>query len=248
MIKVEFLNREYWVKNKWEDLTIKDGTTFCSVLPPDRLSKYYKLKVSALIKDDWKEFDTFHSTITFKEEFEDFPKYFKHVLKCFSGLPVEELNKDEIYAIYKEHLEAKVIGLLIHPIDYEAKNIESFTFKEKKYFLPVTAEMIAQSIPLKNETSGAFFDFSALEIAATGITESKFTYIASACAIFCREKDQEYDEKGLLERSDLFQDLTLDIVNEVFFCLINASNTLSRHFLEFQDQEKVKQALTGIQV
>jgi|SaaInlV_200m_DNA_2_1039689.scaffolds.fasta_scaffold01814_12 hypothetical protein len=234
MFKIKFNKEDYWIRNNWEDITLEQAIQLVRIEIPENLLSYYH---SLFKKED--------ENLSLLDEAIEFPKYYKQVLEILTDLPIGDLSKYELYTIYRTYLESIIIGLHIAVIDYEYKKIDSFEYKKEKYYLPKDANILGHEIPMNEESIGAFTDCSTLLIAADGITLKRYEHISSVIAILCRKKGEVYGverndtvnfiDEDALKRANDFMDLPMDIVHEVFFCLIELQNTFSKHSEIFQD-------------
>jgi hypothetical protein len=110
---------------------------------------------------------------------------------------------------------------LKHAPDYEPLNIPDFEFKGEIYVVPPSRKIADMLIPFADEKAITFVESTQLMGA---IFESKsigLGNMALVTAILCRKENEAYNEQVALQRATEFMDLTMDIIWEVFFCIIN---------------------------
>jgi hypothetical protein len=88
--------------------------------------------------------------------------------------------------------------------------------------------------PMADRTAIEFAEIADLEIASKKLDGGKFEVLPVMLAIICRPhidgSVEKYDEQTCLSRADLFKELKMDIVWDVFFslktqCVLSGQNT-----------------------
>lgn len=217
----------------WGEFKLKDAVRLNRAI--DKMPEKLKLFYAALVKKESKERETelsdIEETFTHTDRVKHFPKYYAEALTCVSDIPKKVMR----YAppsmrttLYNKYASSFVLGLMYLPADYVTTSIESFKFEGKIYLLPATKEKLGSKIPFADVTAIEFCEVADLEIEGKKVAGGKYEYAANIISILCRPKGEEYDEDTSLKQAEKFQELTMDIVFEVFFCIIKRSITLQK--------------------
>ena len=113
------------------------------------------------------------------------------------------------------------------PIEDGVKN--SFTYKDKEYFYPI-AEM-------KESTFGDFIEAAQLDMLAEKHESGKFGVIGEQMAILCREQNEVYDEKLVIKKTKMFENLSMNTIWGFVFFLNKQINTYKKNIQTFSNQE-----------
>ena len=160
---------------------------------------------------------------------ETFPAYYRRVISCLSDIPEGlKLTSDQIHDIYELYLKPFVVSLIYHaPLIYLAGELKDYTPVIKNHFdigfqrfyLPRTISVMDQKIPLADEPIVAYTEasdiFRRMKLSADDIHK-----LAMFMAIYCRKKNEWYDERRVIERKELFMAARMSVVWGVFFCII----------------------------
>ena len=155
------------------------------------------------------------------QNFDKNRQYAREVIACLSKIPIELLNEttNGIDEFYSDYLKKIVIGMYdLLPNSYEPKGIKSFKFKKETFYLPTEETLLNDVTPMANESVETFIEGMELRTAMQDkiIRDEGLTGLA---AVFARKKDTVYNEAETIKQAQEFEDLTMDNIWEVFFCL-----------------------------
>ena len=243
----------YKCLESWREMTVAKAIEIQQILDdiPTLIRELYDLHVS---KSDTRDEDInkLHAKISVEDRIKIFPLFYGEIIRVFTDIPGEVMSQimwDMRTEFYKAYCEKLVLGLLYG--DYSnIKNIESFEFRDvdkpliiETYILPTSDHALAnpdkseqkmESKPMANTQTIEFTEVADLEIYGEQGTGGKYQVAANIISILCRPKGEVYDEKTSLRRADIFMDLTMDIVWEVFFCIHQLSTISSQNMLIYK--------------
>jgi hypothetical protein len=222
----------YKVVESWSEMTIQQAVELYEICEdiPDKLNDLYR----ALSNKE--ELQKAMLKVSEKESIKTFPAFYGKILEHLSDIPGDVINKipwNDRTAFYNKYLEQYIIGLLYHPIDFQAKGIESFEYEGEEYFLPATKVVINDERLFADETAITFAESADLELNSRSMAGGKYTVAPNIISILCRPKGEVYDEAKSLERAERFKELTMDVFWEVFFCLEERLRNLRNGTLTF---------------
>lgn len=238
---------EVRLKNKWEELVLSDAKelhAICDQYLPKSVKAVYDHYANGLSDKQPELLNELLLAVTDEDNSINLPTFYGHLIKALSDIEQEILDRispSQRTGIYEQFLITLVSDLLYFP-SYEMKGIKSFTLENVEYFLPITDEGIDRSIPMEDRTAVEFTESADLEVAAKGLAAGKYEYASTIVSILCRPKVkgklEKYDQKTCVKRSDIFLQLPMPIVFEVFFCCIKQLVTLEQPApISFQKEE-----------
>lgn len=243
MYILEINNKQYKKAQDWPDITIAESIQLYHLIDkmPAKLRRLYELLAKEQTPETQKEIDTINDGITDTEQKKTFPSFYGKVLNILSTIPQAVINRID-WSYRTEHFyfklgdgiscESIIIGLLVAPIDFTPKYIESFELDGETLMLPQSKEVLGNNIPLYNEDALTFCESADLELFSDGMAGGRYEWATNLISILCRPKGEQYDEARSLERAKKMDTLTMDIFWEVFFCAtkcfnISNANTLT---------------------
>lgn len=235
MIKVTILNKQYEVRDKWEDNTInqlKKPQDYINNLP--KWLENYIYKGSDQVVSDSKLLDFYVDWI---ELFSNIPRNFlEEVLSV----------KDEEHSII--FLFDSVSKFLGEPTQEDINPSDTITLRGTKYTL---IESIKTSGGIEKLLGGATYKHFSEANALTHLFQNKsyrnWEYIAKITAILFRAKPNEkYDEEIIEMRSKEFGKLPVSEAYKGYFFLLNSLNKLQKSIL-ISFQERKESQLTATQ-
>ena len=234
---------DYECIETWKEMKLSKAIEIQQILDdlPSLLKEIYDLNIST---SDTKEADL--NKLLDKVEIEDrmkhFPVFYGEVVKAFTDITGEVMNGimwDVRTSFYKEHCLNLVMGLL-YGDQSNIKNIESFKLSGETFYLPTSDNVLGNPVPMANAQTIEFTEVADLEIYSEKLNGGKYQIAANIISILCRPKGEEYDEQTSLKRADMFMDLTMDIVWEVFFCIHQLSIISSQNILIYQSEKALE--------
>ena len=230
MVDFRIDKKKYQFPSTWGDVTIKDATRLhqlCKSIP-DKLKEKYDIILSSSNNNQAEdEVRKWIESCDADDTVKEFPMFYGKVILSLSNVPEDIIDYTTIESrlhIYTRYLEKFVLGAMYNGVGYDHAGITSFDFKGNEYLLPSTKRMGELLIPMESISTVQFCEASDL-MAMIGKQNEGFKYSAYIVAILCLTKGEVYDEDKILERSKEFEDLPMDIVWEVFFCLVNFLHT-----------------------
>jgi hypothetical protein len=210
MLALEVAGKDYQFK-QWKDLTLKEAVKIEQLKIPDKLRTYYKEMIERK-QPLW--------NMTVEDVTRDFPEYYGEVISLLTDIPDEILKK--INAIdrtdfFDNYCRGMVLDLVARlPETYYAEGITSFKFKDTEYLLPKDLKILEMTLPADSATALEFVESSDIMVAWSKL-EKGFDAIALVIAVYCHPEGEVYDTKKVAQRAKEFQDLTMDVVWEIFF-------------------------------
>jgi hypothetical protein len=205
---------KYKVKD-WEDLKISDAIELTNLKIPNKLKELYSFKTL-------ESYDKFYKEFT-EKDFIYFARYYGKILKIMTDIPHEDIELLQWYdriSIYETYCQNMIVSLYSANPVYKAKNIKYFEFEGIKYYLPETLKLLDNEIPMAKETALSFTEGASLYSAIVDMKEEGINQLPYFIAVYCRPKDEPYNEDKSIQRAEKFKNLTMDIAWEVFFCIM----------------------------
>lgn len=240
-MKIDIQDKTYNLKTKWDEITLEDADKLMRLDVPESLKELYEAKT----KEDYAEL---YKGLSSKELIKEHPAFYGEVLHILSDVPMDVINlvgyedRIEFYTNYVEQIFVDVFYLTGK--SYFIKEIQSFTHKGNEYFLPETLKLFGRSIPMYKEKAMPFVEEADIMTSLSNLDGADG--IAQLCAVMCREKEEDYDELKAIERAELFKDLPMSVVWEVFFYTLkqlNTSLTITNTFFKNQQKKELVRAL-----
>tara|TARA_R100000734_G_C3307318_1_gene97880 strand:- start:613 stop:1254 length:642 start_codon:yes stop_codon:yes gene_type:complete len=194
-------------------------------------------KIKKYVPTDWKDITIreFHNLYQVIYKYEDDDLDNDEVKKLmFLKEYASFLLKEE--RSYIERMEVEDIEHLVQATNklmtqYEPQNLENFTYEDVKYYFPRD---------ISKQTFGEYIECQALEKSAKVMKNGKFDVIAEQMARLCKTDDElgtYLDEEVVQERAEKFKDLTMDIVWEFNFFLLNFQKNLAKGFRIYGEEK-----------
>lgn len=237
MIQVTINDQPYLVCSDWKDLTIGKASELHKIRMPETLRNCYTVAVQAAQmpeKDAEIRLDEAERQITIEDQHKHFPRYFSEVIACLSDIPetvLRQTDVNSIKALYNTYLQQFVEGVHFIP-NFQTKDIKSFEFEGETFFLPVSKKVFGVDVPMVDISALEFTESADLMVYLARIEQDKdVTMIANLVSILCRPEGEKYVEEISLQRAEMFKNLTMDVVWNVFFSLIAPLVILSQSVL-----------------
>ena len=222
MLTVKVNDNLFEVCESWKDITIAKAVELYKIKLPEKLKDIYNLTYYSRLPEKEKEvtLKELQAKITDEDNHKHFPRFYASALEILSNIPHDIIMKTDVIsvkALYFEYLQKFVEGIFFFP-QYEFKPITSFEFKGETYCLPMSREVFGTEVPMADITAMEFIESADMLSAATSL-QKDLSKLATLVAIICRPKGEKYDEKTAIKRTGEFQELTMDVVWNVFFSL-----------------------------
>tara|TARA_Y100001937_G_scaffold81826_1_gene110690 strand:+ start:3204 stop:4001 length:798 start_codon:yes stop_codon:yes gene_type:complete len=230
MLKVTILDKPYYIRNEWQDNTIKHMTRAQDYINcmPKWLSNYiYSDKPEPV--SDLKLLDFY---IDWIELFSDIPREFLE-----SEISVNKA--DEISLIEIFNITAKFLG---EPSQDDIGTSDTIKLLDKEYKL-INSVKTAGGIEkmLGGATYKHFAESQALSTLFQSKQYRKWSYLSKITAILFREsEDEQYNEDVIDMRASTFENLTVSEAYKGYFFLRDHINKLQESMLTSLTEKKVK--------
>jgi hypothetical protein len=145
------------------------------------------------------------------------------VLAALSDCPEKVLDNVDEYglkALYGtvEHLPAMLRSFDIE--QYKPGGFEVVWFKGVKYYLPTQLEVGQDVILMHGQPAKNCTEAANLVARLQDMKESGLELLSYICALYLKpDPNAPYDEKEVVERAKVFQELPMSVAWEVFFCI-----------------------------
>ena len=188
------------------------------------------LKKVKEVPTNWKEIkiEKFHQLyqVIFEYDDKDTENDEVHKLNFLKDYVCFLLDEDRSYV---DMMEMKDVERLVTAsqellTEYKYQEMSDFTHNDVKYYFPTD---------INKQTFGEYIECSALEKSSKLLKNGKFDVIAEMMARLCKTEDEMgtyLDEETVQKRTETFRDLTMDIVWEFNFFLLNQQKVLQSVF------------------
>jgi len=269
MIIIKVNKKKYKGIYGWDNISLRLFSELAMIEMPPKYEAFILAKGEIDPKDKGSvdNFIRVASEITDKELNNDFPAYYRKVIGYLTNIPGDVLNEasnEDITNLYGKYFEQFVTSLIYHvPVDqlygkiveYIPPYPSSFRVGLKKFYLPRTVRIMDQDIPLADEPVVSYTEASDI-FRNMKISKDDVKRLALFMAIYCRRRNETYDEGKVLKRSELFMDVKMSIVWSVFFytvrrmpdaaLIIRLFGDLPRPVREIVSQARIyKSSVTG---
>jgi hypothetical protein len=232
IIKDKGKPKQFQVKTEWSEVTWKDACDILAVPLP--------IKVENEI--------TFEQWIT-AENIHEYAREIVFILGYIPKRLIEQVNPADMLDLFlRYHLKFVVDLLSINPQSYFPKFTDKITFKGVEYRMPKSL-MIDNTITPMHEMDAVTFVEAANVLKAIGkLKEEGIKHMHYFTAIYLRPEGEKYDEQKIAARAKLFEELTMDVYWEVFFC---THQLLTRQLIDTLQSlrvSRVKRAILALKV
>lgn len=226
MIKVTIDEKDYQIKNFWDEITLRKAQELINIPIPDSLKEIYE---ALLIDDKLKTYHKKQKALAPEQQIKEHPLFFGKTITLLSDIPdevMEYVDPESRIEIYFNHIEQNYLDIFFGtPNDYKPENIKQFEFKNETFYFPETLKIFDKFIPQYKENALPFTEAADIMIKIGRLKDFGIEAMSEIIAIYCRKKNEQYNEQLVIERSEGFRDLPMNIVWEVFFCIIKLLNT-----------------------
>jgi hypothetical protein len=227
MIKIEINKKKYKGIYRWDEMALGRFCELASIPMPEGYEAFI-LADNKFTVDNIDQYIEAVAQVTDKQIKEDFPEYYKKVIKCLTNIPLRVINKlepDKINMLYDFYFKPFVLTLLYHTpvihfmgevVNYEPPMIKKIRIGLRTFRLPETVNILGQQIPLANEPIITYTEAADI-YRGMMITKEDVHRLALFMAIYCRHKKEQYKEERALSREQLFMKAPMSAVWAVFF-------------------------------
>lgn len=229
MIRITINGKKYKGVYSWGDMSL---ALFCDLasIPIPEGYKEFILADGKFNHDNQATVDSYIEIAAKIKEAQldkEFPAYYRKVVSCLTNIPESvTIPDDKLNDLYEFYFKPFVVSIiyrtpLIHFYgqlkNYEPMMIKYFEIGRERFYLPETVSILGQDVPLANESILTFTEASDI-FRGMELSKDDIHKLALFMAIYCRKKGEQYDEKKVIERKDLFMKAQMSVVWSVFFC------------------------------
>ena len=174
--------------------------------------------------------------------------YVRQAVTIATGKDCAKADLSQVIVYFLYHIADKIGDLYLdYPKTYEPKGIEQFTHKGKTYYLPNSVRIAGQTILQHNGRAKRFVEASnLLKEWATAKKETMLNVPLIVSAYVTESPTEKWNEYDVIKRAELFADLPMSTVWEVFFCISQLTARLESVILKSTEKEaaaKLKRAI-----
>ena len=211
-------DKTFKIPEKWSEIKLQDYALFI-----DGINKLQdKLK-----QDDKENCGLYELILSYRE-------YFNEIFEAFTKVDskiIEHIKAEDMFTIYNYMMD-----FLNEP---EKKDIKSFRFKNKTYYLPSSkVDYFGNEIKMAEATFGEVLEAMQVQELDKSFTDNKYKALPYQIAILCRPKGEAYDDQKVAARAKLFQDLNMEIVWKIAFFLMRRKLKSLKATLQYLEKQK----------
>jgi len=239
VLKLTVNKKDYSCIEKWEEMSIEQAIDLLPVLYslPESWRKVYQLQFTENPDKAISEIE-----ISDEDLIVNIPKVYGDIIEKLTDIPkevIDFISPESSVVFYNQYLLPFAIGLLVHPYNYEYKQMKSFVCDGAEYFFPLWEKDVnGEYRPISDLEAIAFTESADLQLAGAKVEQGKFNYVPHIIAIFCKAQGEKYDEKEVLRKAELFKKLPVTVAWEVFFYSTAFSTTLKSIYPMLQEAAK----------
>ena len=219
-LKSQNVEKDVVIPVEWKDITVKYWGELSTII------KTHYEKASNLSEQEKNHERNADITQNVKLNHTQILKMNADIFSYITGLTKEEVGLIDVSKV------SEVIGCInTLTEEYKPQGMNSFDLDGETYYFP--------SEFFKKETYGDYIESTQLEMYVSDMKNGRYDILPEQMAILCRRIDEEYDDDIIAEKADKFRELTMDVIWEFSFFLIQQSVKLvklSPTFLEKQQQ------------
>jgi hypothetical protein len=242
MIRITINKKRYKGVYRWDDITLQQFCELAAIPIPESYEAFILVEgkgFDSSIKESLNTYIESIAKITETDLTEVFPVYYKEVIKCLTNIPhpiIEKMLPDQVTDLYDYYFKPFVLSLIYHiPVIHFMGQIKQYTPDEcnsfrvglRKFYLPEIVKVNDQDIALKNEPVISYIEASDV-FRGLKITRDDVKRLAFFMALYCRRKGEQYDEKLVLKRQELFMQVPMSVVWQVFFYTLRRMTELKQ--------------------
>ena len=223
MIHIQVGDKKVKIPESYKEIKVKDFIDIWHIL--------YKFEPIEF-EDENGEVDTNLEAVAKRQEHEVTVELLAYLLDISlddaKRIPFEKAV--EVVAVFNNFIHTEKVDEL-----YD-RNAMAFVFKGTTYMFPKPN--------FDGMTFGEYCEIQQIQQTYAKETKNRFDFIAQQIAISCRKKGEEKDSYDIDKRTELFKDLTMDIVLQWSFFLTQRTEIFSRNIHSFTKKEAVTDSIT----
>tara|TARA_R110000824_G_scaffold44378_4_gene129104 strand:- start:147 stop:836 length:690 start_codon:yes stop_codon:yes gene_type:complete len=223
-LKSQNVERDVVIPVEWKDITVKYWGELSTII------KTHYEKASNLSEQEKNHERNIDITENVKLNHAQILKMNADIFSYITGLTKEEVGLIDVSKV------SEVIGCInTLTEEYKPQGINSFDLDGETYYFP--------SEFFKKETYGDYIESTQLEMYVSDMKNGRYDILPEQMAILCRRIDEEYDDDVIAEKADKFRGLTMDVIWEFSFFLIQQSVKLMKLSPTFSEKKQQVQEL-----
>ena len=239
MIEILIEKTKYKVFTEYSEITHNRYCQLCDLIIPDCLQTVYKSKSEQEYKENWDK-------ITEEQLRLDIALFVGDLIKIFSDIPetlIDAISYIDRMNLYHSQLEKLVIDFVRgYPAnDFDPTKRQSFIWNGKVYNLPKTLKIFGKVVPGYGATALQFTEANDVFKLFSGFKNEGIKRFNEVVAVYCNTKSESgFDIDKVSEKAELFKELTMDVIWDVFFCiqkLLIVESKYMRIYLSVQEQQ-----------
>lgn len=223
-LKSQNVERDVVIPVEWKDISVKYWGELSTII------KTHYEKASNLSEQEKNHERNIDITENVKLNHAQILKMNADIFSYITGLTKEEVGLIDVSKV-SEVVEC--INTLTE--EYKPQGMKSFDLDGETYYFP--------SEFFKKETYGDYIESTQLEMYISDMKNGRYDILPEQMAILCRRIDEEYDDDVIAEKADKFRELTMDIIWEFSFFLIQQSVKLMKLSPTFSEKKLQVQEL-----
>jgi len=222
MVELIIEEKKYEIPTDWNEITLK---WWCGLY--NIIKKHTKKEEKEEVPTE----EAKEESIEEKQKEMEILKMNKEIFMYLTDVNINTLNKLDLESVNNA---VSTVSELLQT--YEPKGIDRFEFEGETYLFPKEF--------LRRNTFGDYIEATQLDATIEMMKHDKFDVLPEQMAILCRRVDEEYDDDAIIDKTEKFKGLTMDIVWEFGFFLTMQSVKLTRTFQMFlgKTEEEVEVA------
>jgi len=255
-ITLNILDVDYNINTEWSGITLSQANNLRDIIDkhiPENLKKKYELLHDCLIAEHADEtlLNEHVQSIPHVDIAKNFPNFYGRVMSYLGNIPLdvmEKCNHKDREETYENHLEHFVFGLLFTPYTFSPTTRLTCTIDGQEYHTPESRWVLGREHPMGNATVVEYTEGAELETAFAESQGGSFKAIPTIVAILLRPKDEEYDEKVVMQRikDGVYDVVDMELVYNVFFYLKKLLTTY-QVYLALSSVREVKEQLKELE-
>ena len=223
-LKSQNVERDVVIPVEWKDITVKYWGELSTII------KTHYEKASNLSEQEKNHERNIDITENVKLNHAQILKMNADIFSYITGLTKEEVGLIDVSKV------SEVIGCInTLTEEYKPQGMNSFDLDGETYYFP--------SEFFKKETYGDYIESTQLEMYVSDMKNGRYDILPEQMAILCRRIDEEYDDDVIAEKADKFRGLTMDVIWEFSFFLIQQSVKLMKLSPTFSEKKQQVQEL-----
>lgn len=239
MIRLKIDNKEYSCIEKWSEMSVKKAAKIHSLKSgmSETLKEYYSI-LGAEVNEEVKLINWYNG-LTDEVILSEVTPFYVLCLLELTDIPESVLVKMDhgyLMTFYKKYCEKFIYSIIYTPVDVKIEVKDYFEFKGDKYYFPTKKNILGTVKPFYDRTALEFTEIADLQSYSNNLPGGMFETAPLMTAIMCRKKSdiiEPYIEEVSMSRAEMFKELNMDIVWQVFFCLARCTNLFDRHILHY---------------